>query len=107
MKSIKGFIKEIIGFIFRFSGVSFLIREVFCKNNVTIIFYHDPKPEIFKRHIEYLSKHHNSSVNASIHYCRGRRRIFFLGGRTPAAFFYFTSIPPRRPLILMGGGIGA
>ncbi len=59
MKTIIRFIREIVGFIFRFSGVPFLIREVFCKNKVIIIFYHDPKPEIFKKHIEYLSKHYN------------------------------------------------
>jgi len=56
---IKKFIKEIIGFIFRFSGVPFLIREVLCKNKATIIVYHNPKIEIFKKHIDYLSKRHN------------------------------------------------
>ena len=59
MKIIKEFIKEIIGFIFRFSGAPFLIRELFCRNKVTIVLYHDPKPKIFKRHIEYLSKYYN------------------------------------------------
>ena len=57
MKAIK-FIREIIRFIFKFSGLPFLIRQVSYRNKVAIIFYHDPKPEIFKRHIEYLSKHH-------------------------------------------------
>ena len=59
MKIIKGFIKEMIGFIFRFSGLSILIRELFCRNKVTIIFYHNPVPYIFKKHTEYLSKHFN------------------------------------------------
>lgn len=59
MKIIKAFIKEIVGFIFRISGILFLIREVFCRNKVTIICYHNPKPEIFKRHIEYLSRNFN------------------------------------------------
>ena len=57
--NIKKFIKEIIGFIFRFSGAPFLIREILCRNKVTIIVYHNPKFEIFKRHIDYLSKLHN------------------------------------------------
>jgi len=52
-------IKEIAGFIFRFSFISLLIKNIFCRNKVTIIFYHNPNPEIFKRHIEYLSKHYN------------------------------------------------
>lgn len=52
-------IKKIIGFIIRFSGIWFLIREVFFRNKVTIILYHNPNPEIFKSHIDYLSKHYN------------------------------------------------
>jgi len=56
---IKKMIKEILGFIFRLSGIPFLLREVFCRNKVTIICYHNPKPEIFKRHIEYLSRNFN------------------------------------------------
>ena len=54
-----GIVKEIIGFIFRFSGIPFLIREILCKNKATIILYHNPKAEIFKKHIDYLSKYYN------------------------------------------------
>lgn len=56
MGRIKQFVKEFIGILFRFSGIPYLIREVFCRNKVTVIFYHDPSPEIFKKHMEYLSK---------------------------------------------------
>ncbi len=56
---IKNVIKEMVGFIFRFSGSLLLIREVFCRNKVTIIVYHDPNPGTFKKHIKYLSKHYN------------------------------------------------
>jgi len=52
-------IKEVVGFIIRFFGMSFLIREILCRNKVTIIFYHNPEPSIFKRHIDYLSKRYN------------------------------------------------
>jgi len=66
---IKDAFREIIGFIFRFSCIPFLIREILCRNKATIIFYHNPVPSIFKNHIEYLSKHYNfisliSLVNA-------------------------------------------
>ncbi len=69
---IKKLIREIIGVIFRFSGVPFLIREILCRNKVTIIVYHNPKLEIFKKHIEYLSKQYNfislsKLVNAILH----------------------------------------
>jgi len=55
----KKLIKEITGFLFRFSGIFFLIREVFYRKKVTIIVYHNPQPQIFKRHIEYLAKKYN------------------------------------------------
>ena len=58
-KKVKELIKRIIGFIIRVSGVLFLMREVFYKDKVTILLYHNPKPELFKRHVEYLIKHYN------------------------------------------------
>ena len=59
MINIQRFIKEIIGLTVRFSGISFLIREVVFRHKVTVILYHNPTPEIFKKHIDYLSKHYN------------------------------------------------
>jgi len=59
IERIKKAVREIVGLVFRFSGIPMLIRNIFCRNKVTIIFYHNPKPEVFKRHIEYLSKHYN------------------------------------------------
>jgi peptidoglycan/xylan/chitin deacetylase (PgdA/CDA1 family) len=37
----------------------FLIREIFSRNKVTVILYHNPKREVFARHVEYLSKRYN------------------------------------------------
>lgn len=56
---LKETIKIVIGALLRFFGIYFIIREVICKNKTTIIVYHDPRPETFKNHIEYLSKHYN------------------------------------------------
>lgn len=50
--------KEIIGFLFRISGIPYIIRKIVCKDNITIAVYHDPKPKIFGKHINYLSKHY-------------------------------------------------
>ncbi|MHA1382076.1 MAG: polysaccharide deacetylase family protein [Candidatus Helarchaeota archaeon] len=52
-------IKEFIGVFIRFSGLLLLIRSIFLKNKVLIIFYHKPKASVLKKHIEYLSKHYN------------------------------------------------
>ena len=59
MIKIRGSIKYIIGFIIRFFGISFLIREVFFRKKVTIVIYHNPSPQILKKHIDYLKKHYN------------------------------------------------
>ena len=37
----------------------YIIREVFCKSKVTIAVYHDPKPKVFRKHIECLSKYYH------------------------------------------------
>jgi len=59
MGKIKRFIKEFIGFMFRFSGIQFLLREFIFRNKVTIILYHNPDPLTFRKHIDYLTKHYN------------------------------------------------
>ena len=58
-QAIKKSTKEAISFLFRRSGMVYLIRKIFSTRKVTIIVYHSPKPEVFARHIEYLSKHYN------------------------------------------------
>ncbi|MHA1294466.1 MAG: polysaccharide deacetylase family protein [Promethearchaeota archaeon] len=58
-RKLKIFIKEIVAIIYRYSGIVILIREVFCRNKVTIIVYHNPSYDTFKRHINYLSKNYN------------------------------------------------
>ena len=52
-------IKEILAIAIRFSGIPFLIRELFCRKKVTILIYHDPQPDIFEKHRKYLSQHYN------------------------------------------------
>ena len=52
-------IKYFLCFLIRFSGLSFIIRELICKNRVTIAVYHNPKPEHFKKHVDFLSKYYN------------------------------------------------
>lgn len=59
MVPLKIYFKEIVGFIFRYSGMYYLIREIICRNKATIVVYHDPKPALFERHIRYLSLHYN------------------------------------------------
>ena len=50
---------EVFYFFIRFSGIAFLIREIFARRKVTIIVYHNPGAKIFERHLKYLSKRYN------------------------------------------------
>lgn len=55
----KKFVREIVAAFFRFSGVLFLARNIFFRNKVTIVTYHNPEYDVLKRHMEYLAKHYN------------------------------------------------
>ena len=39
------------------SSIHVLIREFLCRNRVAILMYHDPKPTVFAKHLDYLSHH--------------------------------------------------
>jgi peptidoglycan/xylan/chitin deacetylase (PgdA/CDA1 family) len=39
----------------RMSGLFFLIKKFVSKRKVSIVLYHDPKPEVFRKHIEFLN----------------------------------------------------
>jgi len=39
------------------SGIHILTREFLCRNRVAILMYHDPKPTVFAKHLDYLSRH--------------------------------------------------
>jgi len=43
----------------RFSGFSFFVSRILTKRKVKIVVYHNPKEDIFKKHIKYLSKRYN------------------------------------------------
>ncbi|MGC2424883.1 MAG: polysaccharide deacetylase family protein [Nitrospirota bacterium] len=49
-------LKSLIAILVRYSGTGFLIRETSCRKKVTVVLYHKPEPEVFKKHLEYMSK---------------------------------------------------
>ena len=51
--------KRIASFIIRYSGIPFLIRNIYAKNKVTILYFHNPSPDCMLRSLNYLSKHYN------------------------------------------------
>jgi peptidoglycan/xylan/chitin deacetylase (PgdA/CDA1 family) len=59
---------EFLGLLLRVSGLCFLIREVICRNRCAIVLYHDPDPEVFERHIEYLTRHYSVIPFSSLVY---------------------------------------
>ncbi len=59
MGDLRNHLRETAAVIIRYSGVPFLMREILFRNKCTVIIYHDPEPENFRRHISYLSKKYN------------------------------------------------
>jgi len=69
----KRIFKEVFGFVFRFSGIPSLIRNVFLRKRATIILYHNPEPKTLKKHLDYLSKHYNLiSLDKLVHAIRNQ-----------------------------------
>lgn len=62
-------IKFFISFILRMLGLCLFSREVIFRDKNVILCYHDPHPEVFRKHLKYLVKKYNiisldSLVNA-------------------------------------------
>jgi peptidoglycan/xylan/chitin deacetylase (PgdA/CDA1 family) len=56
MQNVKEAIKNFIGFGLRFSGLFLLLGEIIIRRKVTIAVYHNPAPEVFRRHMEFLAR---------------------------------------------------
>src|SRR5436309_2464132 len=56
--SIRAAAKEAVGFAFRYSGLTALVRATVGRRRVGILVYHDPPVRLFERHLEYLSRHY-------------------------------------------------
>jgi peptidoglycan/xylan/chitin deacetylase (PgdA/CDA1 family) len=51
--------KEIASFGIRYSAIPFLVTNLFARNKVAILVYHDPNPQVLESHLKYLSKKYN------------------------------------------------
>ena len=52
------FVKTALSTFICLLGIPLLIREWICRNRVAILLYHDVNPEIFAKHIAYLTRHY-------------------------------------------------
>ncbi len=52
-------VRKLFFLVLRLSCIPFLIREVFQKNKVTILLYHNIKKDLFKRHVQVLQGAYN------------------------------------------------
>ena len=55
-KMILNSILSTIHFIIRYTGAAYLIRRFFARKSITIIMYHNPEENVFRTHVEFLSK---------------------------------------------------
>ena len=90
MLTIKKAAKNLLWFLVRYSGIPLLVRELFVRKKVAIIVYHDPNPQTFRKHMEYLSK-----------------RYIFISIRTLADALHkndWSSIPPKPLIVTIDDG---
>lgn len=55
----KEIIKEYVAFLLRLLGIPWILTQVLFRNKVTILVYHNPTAESFRKHVEYLSRRYN------------------------------------------------
>jgi len=46
------------GFI-RYSGTALIIRLILARKKVTMVLYHNPAPDVFEKHLNYISRNYN------------------------------------------------
>ncbi len=56
---LKEALKTVFGVAVWASGFGWFMRCVYARRRVTILLYHDPKPERFARHLAYLTQHYH------------------------------------------------
>jgi peptidoglycan/xylan/chitin deacetylase (PgdA/CDA1 family) len=55
----KKFIEHLVCCFLTWSGLPWLIREVYARRKVTIINYHNPEPDVFEEHVRFYDKNYN------------------------------------------------
>ena len=52
-------IEESAAFLLWITGIPFLVRNVLARGRVGILLYHEPPPDVFERHLDYLTRHYS------------------------------------------------
>lgn len=52
-------LRDAAAFGLRVTGIHVLVREAFRREKTAILLYHDPDPELFERHLDYLARHYS------------------------------------------------
>jgi peptidoglycan/xylan/chitin deacetylase (PgdA/CDA1 family) len=70
---IRPLLKESLALALRCTGIPFLVKRVCVRSRVTIAVYHDPKPEAFDKHLQYLSRrYHFLALTQLVHAIHSR-----------------------------------
>lgn len=71
-------LKSLLIYVIKYSGFSFFLREIYARNKVTIILYHDPDPKVLDNHLKFIIRKYNViSLKTLVEaiYERNRRKI--------------------------------
>ncbi len=84
------FVKSAVSIVICGLGIPWLIREWVCRNRIAILLYHDVQPNVFAKHIAYLSRHY---------------AIISLGTLVSAIYNKdFSEIPPKSVVVTIDDG---
>lgn len=82
--------KEVFVFLLRFTGLPLFIRNIYAKQKVTIIIYHNPTVNVLDSHLKYLSKrYHFITLNVLVNAIRTKN---------------WSSIPPKAIVMTIDDG---
>ena len=68
--------RELAAGTVRWSGAAYLARRTLARRRVSVLLYHDPGPDLFERHLEYLSRRYRFVTLAQLVEALGDRRRF-------------------------------
>ena len=84
------FVKSAVSIVICGLGIPLLIREWVCRNRVAILLYHDVQPNVFTKHVTYLSRHY---------------AIISLGTLVSAIYNKdFSEVPPKSVVVTIDDG---
>jgi len=84
------FLQELVACVLRLTLLPFLFREFVARKKVVLVNYHNPSPEIFRKHMAWFSQHYSIISMDKLQQCIGQKD--------------FTALPCKPMVITLDDG---